>query len=98
MVRVPLIQIIFKSEAQAGAQMMLKMMFGPPQREDLRRKTTILRKINPSDCNFMSLGNQNIFLHWGMFAENFPDENFTKLNGTEDEVIIRRSHLYRFVS
>jgi len=65
-------------------------------RDDLKRKTTILRKINPSDCSFKPLGNQNLFLHWGLFAENFPGqilENFEK-NKTEPVINIRRSHLY----
>ena len=66
-------------------------------RADLKRKTTLLRKINPSDCSFKPLGNQNLILHWGLFAENFPEqilEEFEK-NKTDEAVInIRRSHLY----
>ena len=57
-----------------------------------------MRKTNPSDCNFKSLGNQNLYLHWAIFVENFPEEILNKLNGTrsgtDDDVIIRRSHLY----
>ena len=67
------------------------------QRDDLKRKTTILRKINPSDCSFKPLGNQNLFLHWGLFAENFPEEEVAKLGNKTEEangINIRRSHLY----
>ena len=85
--------IVLKSNGGISSQMMLKG-FGPSKRDDLRRKTTILRKINPSDCNFKSLGNQNVYLHWAIFVENFPEEILDKLNGTDDDVIIRRSHLY----
>ena len=73
----------------------------------MKRKTSILRKINPSDCSYRTLGNQNLYLHWGMFAENFPEEILDRLNttgskkeglktrgGLTEEVIIRRSHLY----
>ena len=60
-------------------------------RDDLKRKTTILRKINPSDCSFKPIGNQNLILHWGLFAENLPEQIFR----TDDpEIDIRRSHLY----
>ena len=37
--------------------------------EDLKRKTTISRIISPLDCNFKQISNQNLFLHWGIFAE-----------------------------
>ena len=65
-------------------------------RDDLKRKTTILRKINPSDCSFKPLGNQNLFLHWGLFAENFPGQilEYFEKNKTEPVINIRRSHLY----
>ena len=85
--------IFLNSNAGVNTQMMLKG-FGPVERDDLKRKTTIMRKINPSDCNFQPLANQNVFLHWGIFVENFDDEVFNKLNDTDGEVIIRRSHLY----
>lgn len=86
-------EIILKEGAAApNTQMMLK--FIQFQRDDLKRKTTILRKVNPSDCNFMPIGNQNIFLHWGIFVENFNSSMLKILNETDDEVIIRRSHLY----
>ena len=68
--------------------------------ENLKRKTIISRKINPIDCNYKRLGNQNLFLHWGIFAENFPDEILQNLhndNTTEATVNIRRSHIYRDV-
>ena len=39
--------------------------------EDLKRKTTISRIISPFDCNFKQISNQNLFLHWGIFAESF---------------------------
>ena len=84
--------MVLKSNGGISTQMMLKG-FGT-KRDDLKRKTTILRKTNPSDCNFKSLGNQNIYLHWAIFVENFPEEILNKLDGTDDEVIIRRSHLY----
>ena len=48
----------------------------------MKRKTSILRKINPSDCSYRTLGNQNLYLHWGMFAENFPEELLNGLNST----------------
>ena len=66
-------------------------------RNDLRRKTTIQRKINPSDCNFKQIGNQNLILNWGIFAENFPEEilqDLHKTNNGEAFVNIRKSHLY----
>ena len=66
-------------------------------REDLKRKTRIFRKINPSDCNFNQIGNQNLFLHWGIFAEDFPEEILKNLhsdNSAEATVDIRRSYLY----
>ena len=68
-----------------------------PKRDDLKRKTSILRKINPSDCSFKPLGNQNLFLHWGIFAENFPETILQKLhnNNTDDTVDVRRSFLYK---
>ena len=50
------------------------------QRDDLKRKTRIFRKINPSDCNFKQIGNQNLFLHWGIFAEDFPEEILKNLH------------------
>jgi len=68
------------------------------RREDLKRKTRIFRKINPSDCNFKQIGNQNLFLHWGIFAEDFPEEILKKLhsdNSAEATVDIRRSYLYK---
>jgi len=68
------------------------------QREDLKRKTRILRKINPSDCNFNQIGNQNLFLHLGIFAEDFPEEILKKLhikNSAEATVDIPRSYLYK---
>ena len=69
-------------------------------RENLKRKTTILRKMNPIECNYKRIGNQNLFLQWGIFAENFPDEILKNLhndNTTEAIVNIRRSHIYRDV-
>ena len=63
-------------------------------REDLKRKTRIFRKINPSDCNFKQIGNQNLFLHWGIFAEDFPEEILKYLH-SDNTVYIRRSHLYK---
>ena len=84
--------ILNKGAAASNNQMMLK--FFQFHRDDLKRKTTILRKVNPSDCNFMPIGNQNIFLHWGIFVENFNSSMLKTLNETDDEVIIRRSHLY----
>ena len=66
--------------------------------ENLKRKTTILRKMNPIDCNYKRIGNQNLFVHWGIFAENFSDEILQNLhndNTTEATVNIRRSHIYR---
>ena len=89
--------IVLKSNGGVNNQMMLKG-FGAPERDDLKRKTTIMRKINPSDCNFQPLANQNIFLHWGIFVENFNDSVLNKLNDTDGEVIIRRSHLYNEIS
>ena len=86
-------KIVLKSNDRTDDQMMLKGF--NIVRDDLKRKTTILRKINPSDCNFMSLGNQNIYLHWAIFVENFPEEILNKLSGTDEEVFIRRSHLYK---
>ena len=68
------------------------------RRPDLKRKTTIQRKINPSDCNFKQIGNQNLFLNWGIFAENFPEEILQDLHKTVSEeayVNIRKSHLYK---
>ena len=68
------------------------------RREDLKRKTSIFRKINPSDCNFKQIGNQNLFLHWGIFAEDFPEEILKNLhsdNSAEATVDIRRSYLYK---
>ena len=67
-------------------------------RDDLKRKTTIQRKINPSDCNFKQIGNQNLFLNWGIFAENFPEEILQDLlsnNPYEAIVNIRKNHLYK---
>ena len=84
-------EITLKKGAQENQ---LTLKFFQFQRDDLKRKTTILRKVNPSDCNFMPIGNQNIFLHWGMFVENFDSSILKTLNETDDEVIIRRSHLY----
>ena len=69
-----------------------------PRRDDLKRKITIQRKINPSDCNFKQIGNQNLFLNWGIFAENFPEEILQDLhssNPVEAIVNIRKSHLYK---
>ena len=85
-------EIILKKGGVQPNHMMLKLI--QFQRDDLKRKTTILRKVNPSDCNFKPIGNQNIFLHWGIFAESFDSSILKKLNATDDEVIIRRSHLY----
>ena len=68
------------------------------RREDLKRKTRIFRKINPSDCNFNQIGNQNLFLHWGIFAEDFPEEILENLhsdNSAEATVDIRRSYMYK---
>ena len=68
------------------------------QRDDLKRKTRIFRKINPSDCNFKQIGNQNLFLHWGIFAEDFPEEILKNLhsdNSAEATVDIRRSYFYK---
>ena len=67
------------------------------QRDDLKRKTRIFRKINPSDCNFKPIGNQNLYLHWAIFAESFPEGILQYLhsdNPAEATVDIRRSHLY----
>ena len=64
----------------------------------MKRKTRIFRKINPSDCNFNQIGNQNLFLHWGIFAEDFPEEILKNLhsdNSAEATVDIRRSYLYK---
>ena len=80
------------------------------ENENLKRKTTISRKISPLDCDFKQIGNQNLFLHWGIFAESFPEEILENLHsrncihcrGTADskvyndsKVDIRRSYLYR---
>ena len=68
------------------------------QRDDLKRKTRIFRKINPSDCNFKQIGNQNLFLHWGIFAEDFPEEILKNLhsdNSAEATIDIRRSYIYK---
>ena len=67
-------------------------------RDDLRRKTTIQRKINPSDCNFKQIGNQNLFLNWGIFAENFPEEILKNLHSSnpDDAIVnIRKNYLYK---
>ena len=73
-----------------------RSIFSPRQRDDLKRKTSILRKINPSNCNFKVIGNQNLFLHWGIFAENFPEEILQKLHSKNNGTIeIRRSYLYK---
>ena len=85
-------EIVLNKGADPSNQMMLKRL--QFYRDDLKRKTTILRKVNPSDCNFKPIGNQNIFLHWGIFAENYNSSILKTLNVTDDEVIIRRSHLY----
>ena len=86
--------IVNKGADQSNMMMLKSIQF---QRDDLKRKTTILRKVNPSDCNFKPIGNQNIFLHWGIFVENFNSSMLKTLNVTDDEVIIRRSHLYNEV-
>ena len=80
------------------------------ENENLKRKTTISRKISPLDCDFKQIGNQNLFLHWGIFAESFPEGILRNLHsrscihcrGTADskvyndsKVDIRRSYLYR---
>ena len=65
----------------------------------MKRKTTIQRKINPSDCNFKQIGNQNLFLNWGIFAENFPEEILQNLHNSDTNaaiVNIRKSHLYKY--
>ena len=85
-------QEIILNKGGAAPRVMLKSLSF--HRDDLKRKTTILRKVNPSDCNFMPIGNQNIFLHWGIFVENFNSSMLKTLNETDDEVFIRRSHLY----
>ena len=67
-------------------------------RDDVKRKTTIQRKINPSDCNFRQIGNQNLFLNWGIFAENFPEEILQNLHSSnpDDAIVnIRKSYLYK---
>ena len=65
-------------------------------RDDLKRKTTIQRKINPSDCNFKQIGNQNLFLNWGIFAENFPEAILKDLHSNYPAIVnIRKSHLYK---
>ena len=67
-------------------------------RDDLKRKTTLQRKINPSDCNFKQIGNQNLFLNWGIFAETFPEEILKYLHSNNpDEAIIniQKSYLYK---
>ena len=65
-------------------------------RDDLKRKTTIQRKINPSDCNFKQIGNQNLFLNWGIFAENFPEAILQDLHSNYPAIVnIRKSHLYK---
>ena len=59
------------------------------KRVDLKRKTTLQRKINPSDCNFKQIGNQNLFLNWGIFAENFPEEILQDLHfNNPDEAFV----------
>ena len=68
------------------------------QRQNLKRKTVMQRKINPSDCNFKQIENQNLFLNWGIFAENFPEEILQDLHSSNpDEAVvnIRKSHLYK---
>ena len=45
----------------------------------------------------MTLGNQNLFLNWGIFAENFPEEILKYLHSSNpDEAIvnIQKSYLY----
>ena len=43
------------------------------------------------------MGNQNLYLHWGLFAENFPEEILKDLSGNktdEKPINVRRSYLY----
>ena len=43
-------------------------------------------------------GNQNLFLHWGIFAEDFPEEILKNLhsdNSAEATIDIRRSYIYK---
>ena len=85
-------------------------MYDEDEDENIKRKTTISRKLSPFDCNFKQIGNQNLFLHWGIFAESFPEGILFSLNrGREcisrgwadsqvcydSKVDIRRSYLYR---
>ena len=85
-------------------------MYDEDVEENFKRKTTISRKLSPFDCNFKQIGNQNLFLHWGIFAKSFPEEILENMHnrrvcmsrGTADsevcndsKVDIRRSYLYR---
>ena len=84
------------------------MKFNEDEDGNFKRKTMISREISPLDCNFKQIGNQNLFLHWGIFAESFPEEILENLHreclsrGTADsevchdsKVDIPRSYLYR---
>ena len=65
------------------------------KRDNIRRKTSILRKINPFDCNYKQIGNQNLYLHWGIFVENFPVEKILQLLDDDLSADIRRSYIYK---
>ena len=52
-----------------------------PKREDIIRKTEIMRKINPENCDYMRLGQQNVWLQWAFINETLTesDINITAL-------------------
>ena len=45
------------------------MFQGPPKREDVIRKTEIMRKINPENCDYLRLGQQNVWFQWAFIKE-----------------------------
>ena len=61
---------------------------GPPvqqKRDDVIRKTDIMRKINPENCDYMRLGQQNVWFQWAFIKEGLNESVLNKTSFEDGE-------------
>ena len=69
------------------------MVFGPPKRDDVIRKTEIARKINPENCDYMRLGQQNVWFQWVFIKEGESVVNKNTLEDVDFTITLKASQI-----
>ena len=63
---------VFRIDPRSQQQMMLRMLpgiSGPAKRPDVIRKTQLMRKINPENCDYVRLDSPTVYVQWAFLSE-----------------------------